>query len=323
MCSISHSSLFADTNTEAAALHNAQDEQDCCKLQDLRIGNSSMEEEMMPEECASRADESSMEMKEPAASTEEDLAAFLLTSLAVADRPVMTIEQEALEREGLTDEEKAAALVDTFGKMCESDVPKKKRARKDLDPSSVAFLVRQMKCEIERIPINKKRALVEAQTKCNASEFSNSRLEKFLRCEGMNAKVCSTAPLLLGMQSRYWLILDVFGSQLAAQRFVNYWESRRQVFGEGKYLMKMTLSGALRDDLVALSACVFRLLPKLDASGRQILFIDPRRHTMNGYDSDSLVRTICRIRSSCRWESNGIEILFHSSSYVPFGTRWK
>jgi len=83
------------------------------------------------------------------------------------------------------------------------------------------------------------------------------------------------------------------GSQLAAQRFVNYWESRLQVFGPKKYVMKMTLSGALRDDLVALMAGVYSLLPKPDASGRPITYLETRRHTMDGYDSDSLVRAVC------------------------------
>jgi len=165
-------------------------EQECCKLQDLRlqdapdmnIGNCEM---------ANAASDSSLETRAQtsAPTMEYELAAFLLTSLAVTDRPVITNEQEALEREMLTDEEKAAALADAFGKLCEPDVPQKKRARRDLDPSSINFLIRQMKCELERIPLKKKHALIEAQFKCGAEEFSDARLEKFLRCEGMNAKV--------------------------------------------------------------------------------------------------------------------------------------
>ena len=191
MTSILQNSLVLDTNTVAAPLHNtSQDEQDCCKPQDLCMDDSSWSDKMMDDKSTSGADDSSTEMKEQDPSAEGDLAAFLLASLAVTDRPVITNEQEAQEREGLTDEEKAAALADTFGKMCEPDVPQRKRARRDLDPSSVAFLVRQMRCELERIPVDRKRALVEAQSKCSASEFSDARLEKFLRCEGMNAKVC-------------------------------------------------------------------------------------------------------------------------------------
>jgi len=61
------------------------------------------------------------------------------------------------------------------------------------------------------------------------------------------------------------------------------------VFGPGKYLMRMTLSEALRDDLVALEAGVYCLLPRLDASGRQVLYLDPSRNTREGYTSESLV----------------------------------
>jgi hypothetical protein len=58
-----------------------------------------------------------------------------------------------------------------------------------LDRKSIEFLVHQMRLELERIPENEMRALVEAQTKCGEDEFSDARLERFLRCEGMNAKV--------------------------------------------------------------------------------------------------------------------------------------
>jgi hypothetical protein len=72
---------------------------------------------------------------------------------------------------------------------------------------------------------------------------------------------------------------------------VNYWESRREVFGPNKFVLRMTLSEALRDDLVALQTCVVRLLPRLDESGRQLIFDDPCRHTRKGYTSDSMVRS--------------------------------
>jgi hypothetical protein len=122
-----------------------------------------------------------------------------------------------------------------------------------------------MQVEIDIIPVAKKQALLEAQEKCSAEEFSDARLERFLRCEGMNAK-------------------------LAAHRFVNYWESRREVFGPDKYLQRMTLSEALRDDLVALETASHCLLPNLDANGRPILYNNPPRHTREGYTSESMVR---------------------------------
>jgi len=70
---------------------------------------------------------------------------------------------------------------------------------------------------------------------------------------------------------------------------VNYWECRSEVFGAEKYLLPMTLSGALHDDLDALEAGVYCLLPQTDLSGRQLLYLDPARHTREGYTSESLV----------------------------------
>lgn len=70
---------------------------------------------------------------------------------------------------------------------------------------------------------------------------------------------------------------------------MNYWEARREVFGSEKYTLPMTLSEALRDDLTALEAGVYCLLPQLDLSGRRLLYFAPWRHTREGYDSDSLV----------------------------------
>jgi hypothetical protein len=81
-------------------------------------------------------------------------------------------------------------------------------------------------------------------------------------------------------------------SQAGALRFVKYWESRREFFGPEKYLMSMTLSGALCDDLVALEAGLCCLLPRLDSSGRQLLFWHPCRDTRRGYTSESMVSDI-------------------------------
>lgn len=55
----------------------------------------------------------------------------------------------------------------------------------------------------------------------------------------------------------------------------------------------MTLTGALRDDLVALQAGVYRLLPNRDISGRQLMLVQPGRHTGEGYTDESLVSSVC------------------------------
>jgi hypothetical protein len=201
------------------------------------------------------------------ADEQEEVAAFLLSSLALTNRPIITSEQEAMELATLTSEEQAEILSDTFGDFCNVSSHHKKRARLAHDPNSVAFHLRQMLLEVEAIPKTNKLALLEALSKGQKEHFSYERLEKFLRCEGMNAK-------------------------LAAQRLVNYWEGRKKVFGDDKYLLPMTLSEALKDDLVALDCCVYTLLPYPDRSGRQILFMDPHRHSRKGYTSESMLRAI-------------------------------
>ena len=118
-----------------------------------------------------------------------DAAQVSAQSLAVAGRPKITQEQEERERASMSTEERAAALVDMFGKMCAVAPRQRKRARRDLDRNSIDFLIRQMRLEIEKIPTSNKQALVEAQAKCRPEEFEDARLERFLRCEGMNAEV--------------------------------------------------------------------------------------------------------------------------------------
>jgi hypothetical protein len=213
--------------------------------------------------AAPPSDEASKTASEP--STEDSTLA--LSALAVAaDRPRWTEEEEAIERASLTDEDKAAALCDLYGKYAAVDTyQKKKRPKRELDRRSIDFLIQYMRDEIERYPVYKKQALIEAQEKCRVEEFGDARLEGFLRCEGMNAK-------------------------LAAERFVNYWDSRREVFGPDKFVLPLTLGRALKDDIPAIEAGVHRFLPHPDSLGRRLLFIEPHRHTRKGYTSESLVR---------------------------------
>ena len=197
---------------------------------------------------------------------DDDITEYILSILALSGRAKFTEQQSELEKATLTDRERAEALSDLFGRTCSLNTHENKRPRRDLDRESIDFLVRQMRAEMDSIPIDKKLAMMEAQAKGRADEFSDERLTKFLRCEGMNA-------------------------ELAAYRFINYWEGRREVFGADKYLQRMTLSEALREDLVALEAACKCLLPGVDASGRPIIFFNPPRHTREGYTSESMVRT--------------------------------
>lgn len=77
--------------------------------------------------------------------------------------------------------------------------------------------------------------------------------------------------------------------QWAANRFVKYWEKRRELFGIDKFCLPMTIEGALCDDKVALECGVFTVLPDPDASGRPILYYSPDRNTREGYETESMV----------------------------------
>jgi hypothetical protein len=99
---------------------------------------------------------------------------------------MFTEQREEIEQATMTHEEKVAALTDLFGKQCVVDTQQSKRVRRDLKHTAIEFLVNQMRLEIELIPGGNK---MEAQTKCRADEFSDARLERFLRCEGMNTNV--------------------------------------------------------------------------------------------------------------------------------------
>ena len=121
---------------------------------------------------------------------DDALSEFLLQVFEQdSEIPLFTEEQEKIERVTMTDEEKAAALSDLFGTYCAVSTHKNKRARLELNKNSIDFLVKHMRLQLERIPLDRKRALAEAQLKCHEDEFSDARLERFLRCEGMDAKV--------------------------------------------------------------------------------------------------------------------------------------
>jgi CRAL/TRIO domain len=105
--------------------------------------------------------------------------------------------------------------------------------------------------------IAQKPAYVEAQTKC-PQLLSNDFKLVFLRCEQFNAK-------------------------LAAERFVQYWQNRVEIFGAERAFLPLSLqSGALdKDDIAALRHGFVRLVPTKDPAGRAILFADPSRQEAN------------------------------------------
>lgn len=168
------------------AQHSAVAESDSPSLlKEATVERIVTESSEKPKSTPSCNDGSSSEFE-----SEEDDAAYALSALIIeADRPKFTEQDEILEQSTLSDEEKASALCDIFGKYNADDHHKKKRFKKDLDRKSIDFLLYYMRLEIERMPVKKKEAFLEARAKCPEEDFSDARLEGFLRCDGMNASV--------------------------------------------------------------------------------------------------------------------------------------
>lgn len=112
----------------------------------------------------------------------------LFSLLAMEEYEGLRITEDDIrhEKESLTVDECSDILNDLYG-----NIGGIHRTNKKCTPTrSVASLVQDMRNEIERIPLQEKTSLVTAQTKADAKEFSDGRLELFLRREGMDPQVC-------------------------------------------------------------------------------------------------------------------------------------
>jgi hypothetical protein len=136
----------------------------------------------------------------------DEVSNFLIASLGWdANHPRFTEEEFQQELDSRTDIEKASILADLFGKFCSIKEPQNKKPKKDLSQESLAFLIRQTRGEIERIPNDKKLALLEAEQKARTDEFSDERLLQFLRCEGMHPKVTPFLNVYIEMRASRFL----------------------------------------------------------------------------------------------------------------------
>jgi hypothetical protein len=106
-------------------------------------------------------------------------------------------------------------------------------------------------------------------------------------------------------------------AKLAADRFVNYWNARRDAFGP-KFIERMPLAEALNDDILALEAGLFCLLP---SRGRPIVYVDPSRHTREGYSAESMLRATWYVfEVACQENGNVsnavVEVIWNESSSI-------
>lgn len=225
--------------------------------------------------------------------SEADAAAFVL-SLLQGEQPTMTDEEMQVEQAALSEEEKMMAATDLFGKC---SIRHSKKARKGLDQMSIQLRLAEMRLKIESIPSDEKRSLIEAQSKCHPEDLSDARLEQFLWCEDMDVNVrigilrCAYHVYRIKNSSHPFLCWLKFAAGSAAVS--ELLGSSPGSFGPDRYLERMTLRGALRDDLVALGTGFCRFLPRLDLSGRQLFLMRPCLHTREGYTTESMVSAVC------------------------------
>mmetsp|Transcript_21671 Transcript_21671/g.27549 ORF Transcript_21671/g.27549 Transcript_21671/m.27549 type:complete len:238 (+) Transcript_21671:279-992(+) len=91
--------------------------------------------------------------------------------------------------------------------------------------------------------------------------------------------------------SSKFLRCEVFNADLAAKRYVKYWDKRVEHFGPEKAFMKISLSDANAGDEETMDLGVISLLGKQDDQGRSILIFDPSKYDKSKYTTSSMIRT--------------------------------
>jgi hypothetical protein len=197
----------------------------------------------------------------------EEIEAVQLLSSSISEKVRRARAELEQDKARVTEEEQNQALADLFGSLCEVDQSKAKRIKRAPVETDISVLLKEMKRELYAIPSDEKRAFTKAQGKALPIEFSDGRMERFLRVEDMNP-------------------------ERAARRFVTYWRERWNLFGPDKFFLPMTLNGALCDDHVCLENGPVYLAPALDASGRVVGGCIFNRIRSDKYDIQSIVSTI-------------------------------
>jgi len=93
-------------------------------------------------------------------------------------------------------------------------------------------------------------------------------------------------------EKKAFLWKENYNPKLAAKRIARHWQYKLELFGAEKCFRPMTLSGALSDDIVALSTGFIQLLPDKDEHGRTVLFMAPGHHDMNKCCRESVIRAL-------------------------------
>lgn len=170
-------------------------------------------------------------------------------------------------------------------------------------PSPVESL-RALKAVLSDLPHEDLAALAHVQ-RLRPELVDDGHLLRFLRAEGFDPRVSVFACILLFRRRVVphfvFCPRNLCCEQRAAMRLLAYWDRRLKVFGEEKFALPLTLSGALKDDLHAIRSGFMVLLPTTDDKGRAIIYTDSASYRKNDLSTDE-VRFPVHSASEVRWE---------------------
>ena len=133
---------------------------------------------------------------------------------------------------------------------------------------------------------NETSALInEALTRFESVLDTVNEKKGYLMAKKKCPNICNDAFKLI------FLRCEVFNVDRAVNRFVKYWDTRVEVFGEERAFLEMTLDGAMKDqdDKNALQSQYIQLATETDPTGRAILLFDFKKEAGDA-SSDSLLR---------------------------------
>lgn len=119
--------------------------------------------------------------------------------------------------------------------------------------------------EIEKIPSDQRQNAILAEDKCPDIVNTSFKL-MFLRCE-------------------------VFNADLAAKRYVKYWNKRVEIFGLDRAFQPLTVEHMTKEDIIAGEAGFANVIMQ-DKDNRAILFVDPSKHTRNNYQTENMIHMV-------------------------------
>jgi hypothetical protein len=176
-------------------------------------------------------------------------------SAFTSSAPIITTEDEIVEREALSDDERQMIRDEAYG--TEFIMPE----TETMLTEGTALMAQALQAMPDT---GVKLAYLEALKRAPELVERESDPAAFLRCE----------------QYDYWA---------AADRLVKYWDIRKMIFGPDRAFLPMTQAGAMLEDMEYLQKGLYLILPD-DKFGRSVMYWNRIRSTSNVIPRDSLSR---------------------------------